>query len=65
MKGQTKKEEFVDFIVKAFTMDHALSGLLNVVVYEHCGDDLEATPEAWLVVGTPKNSHYHEPAKHT
>ena len=45
-------------------MNHALSGVLKVVVYEH-GDDLKATPEGRLVVVTPKKVHYHEPAGYT
>ena len=46
MKSPARREDFVDSVVKAFTVDRALSGLLNVAVYEHGSDDLEATPKA-------------------
>ena len=43
MRGQARKEEkTVDSVVKALTVDHTLSGVLNVAKYEH---DLEVTPE--------------------
>ena len=41
------REDLVDSVVKAFTADCALTGLLNVTVYEHGSDDLEATTEGW------------------
>ena len=46
VKSPTRREDFVDSVVKAFTVDRDLSGLLNVAVYEHGSDDLGATPEA-------------------
>ena len=52
--SKKSREDLVDSVVKAFTADCALTGLLNVAVYEHGSDDLEATSEGWLVVVTSK-----------
>ena len=35
VKSPARREDFVNSFVKAFTVDRALSGLLNVAVYEH------------------------------
>ena len=63
--SKKRREDFIDAVVDALTVDHTLSGLLNVAVYEHCSDDLEVTPEGRVVVVTPNKVHYHEPAGYT
>ena len=60
--SKKRREDLVDSAVEALTVDHALSAVLNVAVYEHSSDDLEATPEGQVVVLTP---NYHEPAGYT
>ena len=63
--SKKRREDLIDSVVEAFTMDRTLSGLLNVAVCEHSSDDLEANPESRVVVVTTTKVHYHEPAGYT
>ena len=57
MKSPARREDFVNSVVKAFTVDRALSGLLNVAVYEHGSDNFEATPKALRTYVNCEMSH--------
>lgn len=60
-ENKKRRKEFVGTLVEAVSEDLALSGSLNLAVYEHCSDDLSAGTEGQVVIVTSKKVHYHEP----